>query len=125
MYQSVGTSLLPYLARAMSLPLLSRVIKGKAVSRGAEYGSRIRGGDGSGEEGDETEDLTALLRQVMVGHPLLPAETMPDVSGTRELILIPLRHPTRKPRPSHPEPSYPTISAYASSTSAPVSDSSA
>lgn len=81
LYQSVGTSLLPYLARAMSLPLFSRVIKGKAVSRGAEYGSRIRGGDGSGEEGDETEDLTALLRQVMVGHPLLPAETMPDVSG--------------------------------------------
>jgi diphthine-ammonia ligase len=66
LYQSVGTSVLPHLARAMSLPLFTRVIKGKAVARGAEYGDRTRGGEGSGQAGDETEDLTMLLRQVLV-----------------------------------------------------------
>ncbi|OCF44797.1 cytoplasmic protein [Kwoniella heveanensis CBS 569] len=69
LYQSVGTHLLPLLAKSMDLPLYTRVIKGKAVEKGPEYGSRLRGGEGSGEEGDETEDLTKLLNEVMVAHP--------------------------------------------------------
>jgi diphthine-ammonia ligase len=67
MYQSVGTTLPPLIAQAMGLPHYSRVITGGAVEQGAEYGSRERGGEGSGREGDETEDLTALLLDVMVG----------------------------------------------------------
>lgn len=51
----------------MDLPLFTRCIKGKAVSRGAEYGSRQTSGAGSEVEGDETEDLYALLKQIKVG----------------------------------------------------------
>lgn len=66
MYQSVGTSLPPLIAKAMGLPHYSGIIKGKPVEQGPEYGSRERGGEGSGMDGDETEDLTALLKDVMV-----------------------------------------------------------
>jgi diphthine-ammonia ligase len=52
----------------MNLPLYTRVIKGKAVERGPEYGLRERGGDDSGSKGDETEDLTELLKEVLVGQ---------------------------------------------------------
>ncbi|BEI85929.1 hypothetical protein CcaverHIS002_0602160 [Cutaneotrichosporon cavernicola] len=69
MYQSVGTALPPLIAQAMGLPHYSGVIRGKPVEQGMEYGSRERGGEGSGQEGDETEDLTALLRTVMTAHP--------------------------------------------------------
>ncbi|KAL1409041.1 hypothetical protein Q8F55_005865 [Vanrija albida] len=69
MYQSVGTSMPPLIAKALGLPHFSRVIRGKAVEQGAEYGSRERGGEGSGREGDETEDLTALLKDILVAHP--------------------------------------------------------
>lgn len=50
----------------MALPHYSRVIKGKAINQGAEYGSRLRGGEGSGKSGDETEDLLELLLDIMV-----------------------------------------------------------
>lgn len=66
MYQSVGTSLPPLIAAAMGLPHYSGIIRGKPVEQGAEYGSRERGGEGSGMDGDETEDLTALLKTVIV-----------------------------------------------------------
>jgi diphthine-ammonia ligase len=65
----VGTQLLPYIAQSLDLPLFTRIIKGKAVEKGPEYGSRLRGGEGSGQVGDETEDLTALLQEVMVRQP--------------------------------------------------------
>lgn len=54
----------------MGIPHYSRVIKGKAVAQGPEYGDRTRLGKGSGVEGDETEDLYRLLVDVMV-RPLL------------------------------------------------------
>ena len=66
LYQSVGTQVLPFIARALSLPLFTRTVRGKAVSRETEYGSRLPSGDRTGQEGDETEDLTLLLRDVMV-----------------------------------------------------------
>lgn len=66
MYQSVGTTVPPLIAQAMGLPHYSRVIEGGAVEQGAEYGSRERGGEGSGKDGDETEDLTALLKDILV-----------------------------------------------------------
>lgn len=71
LYQSVGTTLLPLLARAMDLPLFTRVIKGKAVAKGAEYGSRSSSGEGSEVGGDETEDLYGLLREIKVGGVVL------------------------------------------------------
>ena len=50
----------------MALPHYSRVIKGKSIAQGPEYGDRTRLGQGSGVEGDETEDLYLLLQDVLV-----------------------------------------------------------
>lgn len=50
----------------MGVPHYSRIIKGKAVSRGPEYGDRQKMEEGSGTEGDETEDLYLLLKNIMV-----------------------------------------------------------
>ncbi|CAK9779456.1 adenine nucleotide alpha hydrolases-like protein [Cutaneotrichosporon oleaginosum] len=69
MYQSVGTALPPLIAQAMGLPHYSGIIRGKPVEQRMEYGSREHGGEGSGREGDETEDLTVLLRTVLAAHP--------------------------------------------------------
>jgi diphthine-ammonia ligase len=66
LYQSVGTRLLPLIAECMDLPLFTRDIKGKAVSRGPEYGSRHTSGEGSEVTGDETEDLYILLKKIKV-----------------------------------------------------------
>lgn len=72
MYQSVGTSLLPLLAKSMRLPLYRHVIKGKPVQVGGTYGSRNRSEPGragqGGVSGDETEDLEELLLQVKVSR---------------------------------------------------------
>ena len=66
LYQSVGTHVVSYIAQALELPLYTHVIRGQALERGAEYGSRIRSGEGSGTHGDETEDLMELLQAVLV-----------------------------------------------------------
>jgi hypothetical protein len=50
----------------MNLPLFTRDIKGKAVSRGPEYGSRYSSGEGSEVTGDETEDLYMLIKKIKV-----------------------------------------------------------
>ena len=50
----------------MNLPHYSRVIEGKSIAQGPEYGDRTRLGSGSGVQGDETEDLTLLLQDVLV-----------------------------------------------------------
>ncbi|WVW78164.1 hypothetical protein I302_100115 [Kwoniella bestiolae CBS 10118] len=88
LYQSVGTHLLPLIAKAMDLPLYTRVIKGKAVSKGAEYGSRLKGGEGSGEKGDETEDLTELLKEVMSAHPEATALSSGAILSTYQRLRI-------------------------------------
>lgn len=72
MFQTVGLSLLPSIAKALRLPLYTRVIKGTAVNVAGEYGSRRgtldREEDNGhiGTEGDETEDLYELLMEVKV-----------------------------------------------------------
>lgn len=99
MYQSVGTTIPPLIAEAMGLPHYSRVIKGGAVEQGAEYGSREHGGEGSGQEGDETEDLTALLKTIIVSSLYMSELT--------------IRLSTRKSPPSPLEPSSQTTSACA------------
>ncbi|WWD00870.1 hypothetical protein V866_007808 [Kwoniella sp. B9012] len=88
LYQSVGTHLLPLIAKSMNLPLYTRIIKGKAVSKGAEYGSRLQGGEGSGEKGDETEDLTELLKEVMSAHPDATALSSGAILSTYQRLRI-------------------------------------
>jgi hypothetical protein len=82
LYQSVATQFLPYIAEALGLPLYTRIIKGKAIERGPEYGSRVRGGQGSGHDGDETEDLTALLEEIMVSSGVVLTDKVDCPSGS-------------------------------------------
>ena len=103
LYQSVGTHLLPLIARSMNLPLYTRIIRGKAVDRGPEYGSRLRGGPGSGCEGDETEDLETLLQDVMAGF-ILPSNRLLNTS-----------EPIQKSQPSLQAPFFQTTNALGSS----------
>ncbi|KAJ8292022.1 Diphthine--ammonia ligase [Rhodotorula toruloides] len=75
MYQTVGHSGLATLAQALDLPFFSRAIKGTAVNVGGEYGTREGKDKGKQKEndGDETEDLYELLKEVK--------EAMPSVQG--------------------------------------------
>jgi diphthine-ammonia ligase len=68
MYQTVGHSGLATLAQALDLPFFSRAIKGTAVNVGGEYGTREGKDKGKQKEndGDETEDLYELLKEVKV-----------------------------------------------------------
>lgn len=72
MYQSVGTDLVELIAASLRLPLVTRVIRGRAVSTALQYGSGAKGGREAGVVGDETEDLYELLSEVKVrgGGPL-------------------------------------------------------
>ncbi|WVQ75780.1 hypothetical protein IAR50_005413 [Cryptococcus sp. DSM 104548] len=88
LYQSVGTHLLPLLAKSMGIPLFTGIIRGKAVEKGPEYGSRLRGGEGSGEKGDETEDLTFLLQGVLAKHPDATALASGAILSTYQRIRI-------------------------------------
>ena len=64
MYQTVGHAHVEAIARAMELPLFRREIRGAAVEQGLQY---------SRTEGDEVEDLHALLSEVV--------RQMPDVGA--------------------------------------------
>ncbi|KAK4683546.1 diphthine-ammonia ligase, partial [Tremellales sp. Uapishka_1] len=88
LYQSVGTQLLPLIAQAMGLPLHTRIIRGKALNTSAEYGDRTRGGEGSGTQGDETEDLTELLEDVLRSHPDATALSSGAILSTYQRLRI-------------------------------------
>lgn len=64
MYQTVGQDAIALVAQALGVPLYKRVIQGNAVEQAAEYGLKSAGGGGIA--GDETEDLYALLCDVLV-----------------------------------------------------------
>lgn len=68
LYQTVGQDAIEFVARALEVPLYRRVITGGALEQGSEYGSRDPTHLG-GVEGDETEDLYALLAEVKAHHP--------------------------------------------------------
>ncbi|XAO27823.1 hypothetical protein I312_106686 [Cryptococcus bacillisporus CA1280] len=88
LYQSVGTHLLPLIAQSMSLSLYTKIIQGKAIAQGPEYGSRLRLGPGTGQIGDETEDLTDLLSQVLDAHPEATALSAGAILSTYQRLRI-------------------------------------
>jgi diphthine-ammonia ligase len=61
----VGQDAIESVARALDVPLYRRVISGTAVMQSSEYGGRDAEERG-GINGDETEDLYALLTDVKV-----------------------------------------------------------
>lgn len=65
LYQTVGQDAIQFVADALEIPLIRRVITGEAVQQGSEYGSRLTLHLG-GVQGDETEDLFELLSEVKV-----------------------------------------------------------
>jgi hypothetical protein len=71
MYQTVGQDAIEIVAQALDVPLYRRVISGAAVEQGSEYGTRS-GGDATGVQGDETEDLLGLLSSVKVNTSSFP-----------------------------------------------------
>ncbi|KAI9466868.1 hypothetical protein BJY52DRAFT_1110889 [Lactarius psammicola] len=68
LYQTVGQDAIHFVARALGVPLYRRVISGSALAQGSEYGGR-NAEDRGGVDGDETEDLYALLADVKSLHP--------------------------------------------------------
>ncbi|KAH9077328.1 hypothetical protein EDB83DRAFT_2645725 [Lactarius deliciosus] len=68
LYQTVGQDAIQFVARALGVPLYRRVIGGSALAQGSEYGGR-NAEDRGGVDGDETEDLYALLADVKSQHP--------------------------------------------------------
>lgn len=74
LYQTVGQDAIEFVARALDVPLYRRIINGTALVQDSEYGGRDAKERG-GVDGDETEDLYALLADVKVTqtpsmHPL-------------------------------------------------------
>ena len=61
----MGQDAIEFVARALDVPLYRRVISGTALVQDSEYGGRD-GKTRGGVEGDETEDLYALLADVKV-----------------------------------------------------------
>ncbi|WVO18313.1 hypothetical protein L204_106028 [Cryptococcus depauperatus] len=88
LYQSVGTHLIPLIAQSLDVPLFTRTIRGKAISQGPEYGSRMRGGEGSGVGGDETEDLYSLLQDVLMAYPDATALSSGAILSTYQRLRI-------------------------------------
>nr|KIR83025.1 cytoplasmic protein [Cryptococcus tetragattii IND107] len=72
----------------MSLPLYTKIIRGKAIAQGPEYGSRLRLGAGTGQIGDETEDLLDLLSQVLKAHPEATALSAGAILSTYQRLRI-------------------------------------
>lgn len=69
LYQTVGQDAIEFIARALDVPLYRRVISGTALVQESEYGGRDARERG-GVDGDETEDLYALLAHVKVMQTL-------------------------------------------------------
>ncbi|CUA70082.1 hypothetical protein RSOLAG22IIIB_00428 [Rhizoctonia solani] len=71
MYQTVGQDAIELVASALEVPLFRRTIHGSAIEQGGEYGDREGKADrgSEGVNGDETEDIFALLSEVKDAYP--------------------------------------------------------
>ena len=108
MYQTVGQDAIEFVARALDVPLYRRVISGTALAQDSEYGGRDARERG-GVDGDETEDLYALLSHVKVMQTL----SMHPFSHVKRVVCRSLNIPTQKV--SLLVQSFRITSAYASS----------
>jgi hypothetical protein len=105
----VGQDAIEFVARALDVPLYRRIICGTALAQDSEYGGRDVKERG-GVDGDETEDLYALLADVKVTQTLL----MQSFSLVEHIICCSLNILTRRVYPSGP--SFQTTNASALST---------
>lgn len=103
----MGQDAIEFVARALDVPLYRRVISGTALVQDSEYGGRDVRKRG-GIDGDETEDLYALLAHVKVMQTL----SMHLLSPVERVVCYSLNILTR--RVSLLVPSFRITSAYAS-----------
>ena len=80
LYQTVGQDAIEFVAKALDVPLYRRVIAGLPIQQGSEYGPREATAS-SATDGDETEDLFALLSDVKVTS--LPLQKYPSLDELR------------------------------------------
>jgi diphthine-ammonia ligase len=73
LYQTVGQDAIEFVAQALGVPLYRHVILGTAVQMDNEYGTRRGISESSNQavDGDETEDMFQLLKEVLVRHPAI------------------------------------------------------
>ncbi|KFX95866.1 hypothetical protein O988_05587, partial [Pseudogymnoascus sp. VKM F-3808] len=94
MYQTAGHALIPFIARALGLPLFRAPILGKAVIGGSTYApppsTSLGSGAGTGKEGgeDETESLIPLLRAIKEAHPTANAVSAGAILSTYQRTRI-------------------------------------
>ncbi|EGU11487.1 Meiotically up-regulated 71 protein [Rhodotorula toruloides ATCC 204091] len=90
MYQTVGHSGLATIAQALDLPFFSRAIKGTAVNVGGEYGTREGKEKGKQKEndGDETEDLYELLKEVKEAMPLVQGVSVGAILSNYQRVRV-------------------------------------
>ncbi|KIL00598.1 hypothetical protein PAXRUDRAFT_129434 [Paxillus rubicundulus Ve08.2h10] len=86
MYQTVGQDAIALVAQALDVPLYRRIIQGQAVEQGAEYGVKSAGGGGI--TGDETEDLHALLKDVLDHHPDIQAVSVGAILSNYQRVRV-------------------------------------
>ncbi|KAF8845824.1 adenine nucleotide alpha hydrolases-like protein [Paxillus ammoniavirescens] len=86
MYQTVGQDAIALIGQALDVPLYQRVIQGQAVEQGAEYGVKSAGGGGIA--GDETEDLHALLKDVLDHHPDIQAVSVGAILSNYQRVRV-------------------------------------
>lgn len=69
----MGQDAIELVGQALGVPLYRRVITGSAIQTGLNYGPRKGTSESTIQnvEGDETEDLFALLQDVKVFHTFL------------------------------------------------------
>jgi diphthine-ammonia ligase len=79
MYQTIGHSSLSLIAGALELPLYTRVISGTSVVLESEY---------SECKGDETEDLHALIGEVLSEHPDVEAVSVGAIASNYQRVRV-------------------------------------
>ncbi|KAG9317438.1 hypothetical protein JVU11DRAFT_1638 [Chiua virens] len=86
MYQTVGQDAIALVAQALDVPLYRRVIQGNPLQQAAEYGLKTAGGGGI--PGDETEDLYALLFEVLHHHPDIQAVSVGAILSNYQRVRV-------------------------------------
>ncbi|KAI9574698.1 hypothetical protein HD554DRAFT_2166162 [Boletus coccyginus] len=86
MYQTVGHDAIALVAQALGIPLHRRVIQGNPVEHAVEYGLKSPGGGGIA--GDETEDLYALLCNVLEHHPDIQAVSVGAILSNYQRVRV-------------------------------------
>ena len=104
----MGQDAIEFVARALDVPLYRRVISGTALVQDSEYGGRDAKERG-GVDGDETEDLYALLSHVKVMQTL----SMHSLSPVKHMVCCSLNILMQRASPL--VPSFRITSACASS----------